>query len=638
MSREINHTSNAVNLPDTPYKGLEPYSEADAPFFFGRKCEWEIFEDNLMASRLTILYGDSGVGKSSLLQAGVAYHMLQDAKKNLTDYKTPEFAVVVFNSWQDDPLEALVKQVEKDIKSLLNGKTFEPLPLSLELDQILEKWSERLNEPEGGGELFIILDQFEEYFLYHPNEKGSGTFADQFSHAVNLPDLHTNFLISIREASLAKLDFFKGRIEEDILKNRLELEPLDKVSAEEAIIKPIEKYNELIKKYSEQQSSGQKVYYEQELVKKVLEEIFSEGYVQTPYLQLVMKRLWKEEVVAMKPLPEGKREDYSYCLQLKTLENLSGVSGIIKDHVKKKIDELPLVDKEVVAHIFYYLVTPSGQKIAYSVSDLASYAGLNTEELVPLLECLANGDNRILRTVKPSSETNEQRYEIFSDALAKPILEWLKGYLQEVANAEKFNLFVQTRLDHYKKKEIQSHWDTKKNNYWYWYEEAKYLENNKHYEEAINYYDQALKIRPQDYDCLYGRSRCLYSRGRSLEELGHYEEAINYYDQALEIRLQDYDCLYHSGRSLEKLGHYQKRQGNSRKAQEFYRKAIDNFKQARAVRDEDFWACFSQGYLEYELHQYNEAIASFEEALAVRSNDEGAHFYLNKSKEKAGRG
>ncbi len=88
-----------------PYKGLMPYTEKDAPFFFGREGEWEIIADNLLATRLTLLYGASGIGKSSLLRAGVAYHLMRDAKKNLAEYGTPKFAVVVFNSWQDDPLE-----------------------------------------------------------------------------------------------------------------------------------------------------------------------------------------------------------------------------------------------------------------------------------------------------------------------------------------------------------------------------------------------------------------------------------------------------------------------------------------------------------------------------------------------------
>ena len=60
--------------PPTPFKGLARFgdSELDERFFFGRERETEVVAANLMASRLTVLYGPSGVGKSSLLRAGVA--------------------------------------------------------------------------------------------------------------------------------------------------------------------------------------------------------------------------------------------------------------------------------------------------------------------------------------------------------------------------------------------------------------------------------------------------------------------------------------------------------------------------------------------------------------------------------------
>ena len=49
----------------SPYQGLIPYTIEDAPFFFGRSAERELIVANLIAGRLTLLYGASGVGKSS---------------------------------------------------------------------------------------------------------------------------------------------------------------------------------------------------------------------------------------------------------------------------------------------------------------------------------------------------------------------------------------------------------------------------------------------------------------------------------------------------------------------------------------------------------------------------------------------
>ena len=58
--------------------------------------------------------------------------------------------------------------------------------------------------------LLVVLDQFEDYFLYHPDEDGDGTFADEFPRSSTSPNLRVNFLLSLREDALAKLDRFKG--------------------------------------------------------------------------------------------------------------------------------------------------------------------------------------------------------------------------------------------------------------------------------------------------------------------------------------------------------------------------------------------------------------------------------------------
>ncbi len=55
----------------------------------------------------------------------------------------------------------------------------------------------------------MILDQFEEYFLYHGTEAGESGFATEFARAVNRPGLPAGFLLGIREDALAKLDRFE---------------------------------------------------------------------------------------------------------------------------------------------------------------------------------------------------------------------------------------------------------------------------------------------------------------------------------------------------------------------------------------------------------------------------------------------
>ena len=427
---------------DTPYKGLMPYEEDDAPFFFGREKWRQIIIDNLMASRLTVLYGASGVGKSSVLRAGVAYQLREIARRNMRESGALKMAPIVFNSWRDEPLLGFTEQVAEDIQTLLAGRVTEPVPTCSRLDRVLGAWTERIGGKNQIGELFVILDQFEEYFLYHPQESGEGTFAFEFPRAVNSPDLLVNFLISIRKDSLAKLDRFKGHIF-NLLSNRLHIEHLDEESASDAIRKPVQEYNR------RHTSDHAPVGVEPNLVEAVLEqvktgkvllseegrgaitskpEIPPEDCIETPYLQLVMTRLWKEEIGCG-----------SHRLRLDTLKNLGGAGQIVKEHLDARMNRLPPEAQDTAADVFTYLVTPSCNKIAHTVGDLVSFVAggqrvnfikSKCQQVQLLLEELSSGESRILRPIGPPTRNPDagERYEIFHDVLAAPILNWRQRY------------------------------------------------------------------------------------------------------------------------------------------------------------------------------------------------------------------
>jgi hypothetical protein len=394
-----------------------PFTEEQADFFFGREAEREIITANLMASRLTLFYGPSGVGKSSVLNAGVAHHLRaeQTRKKN----GKPEFGIVTFRTWRDDPLAGLEHAISKVIGRALAGKSF----------------ADRLaNGTEAvAGDLLIILDQFEEYFLYHATADGDGTFAVEFPRVVNRPDLRVSFLVSMREDSIAKLDFFKGRIP-NLFDNYLRIDHLERSQARDAIVRPIEEFNR------QQPAGTPPMRIDPALVDMVLNQVTrgrvaiagtgkgrlgrgpggqsDDARVETPYLQLVLTRLWQEETAA------GSRE-----LRASTLERLGGASHIVATHLDAALAALTPDERDAAAGIFQYLVTPSGTKIALGVDDLAQYANRKKEEIQPLLVRLSSGENRILTPVAPpADQPSRESYQIFHDVLATAVLEWRTRY------------------------------------------------------------------------------------------------------------------------------------------------------------------------------------------------------------------
>jgi WD40 repeat protein len=407
----------------SPYVGLSVFTEDEAAIFFGREPERATLISNLRAARLTLLYAQSGTGKSSLLRAGVAARLKELAQRGFDERGTARNIPVVFSSWRDDPTDELIVEIGKRISEFRHA----PFPAGRTPQQLEEALEQASTATDAT--LLVILDQFEEYFLYRSREARDGRFADELASCVNRGDLRANFLISIREDAYSGLgDLFQSRIE-NVYGNYLHLENLTGDSARQAIEKPIASYNEA-------HPGERPVEIEPALVDAVLGQLRPDRFtldqggkgrlegpngegaysdeIAAPYLQLVMERLWEAEVGT------GSRR-----LRLASLERLGGAQTIVRTHVDRALSNLPVSDREAAVDILYHLVTPSGTKIALTAADLAEYTDRPVGPAVALLERLASTETRILRTVPPPhGQDSGIRYEITHDLLAPAILDW----------------------------------------------------------------------------------------------------------------------------------------------------------------------------------------------------------------------
>jgi tetratricopeptide (TPR) repeat protein len=400
-----------------PYKGLQPYTENDRAFFFGRERDQEIIISNLYASQLTALYGASGVGKSSVLLAGVVPQLRTEAR----------LAVVVFRNWQDagfvnELKEAALRAVRESVGKVKGGGREVNVDASLPLDEFLAQAARALRGP-----VFFIFDQFEEYFLYHPQSDQAEGFEAEFARAVNRRDVDVNFLLSLREDGLSKLDRFQGRIP-TLLNNMLRLEHLDRNAARDAVTKPLDVYNR------ETQNGQPPMTIEPPLIEMLLNdlsavkvgadhtghsEVNSNGdagtahtaNIETPFLQMVLTRLWDEE-----------KSSGSRVMRLETFEKLGRAEQIARTHLDTLMSKLTDDERNTAARVLRYLVTPSGTKIAQEPAALASWSELREEEVDAILNRLSAPDMRILRTV--SMPNQAARFEIFHDVLAAAVLDW----------------------------------------------------------------------------------------------------------------------------------------------------------------------------------------------------------------------
>ena len=173
-------TSQAVRLTPTilererPFKFLDAYCEEDTELFFGRERELADCSDVLEESRRLVLYGTSGVGKSSLLGAGL-YPLYQE-----DGYETQAIRCL------SDPLKLLREKLE--------------LPKG-ELAECLVGYLHQ-NGVEG---LLFCFDQFEEFFLRVPFRERAAfwTTLGELMEDVRLGNVR--WVFSLREDFLAEL-------------------------------------------------------------------------------------------------------------------------------------------------------------------------------------------------------------------------------------------------------------------------------------------------------------------------------------------------------------------------------------------------------------------------------------------------
>jgi WD40 repeat protein len=409
----------------SPFQGLGFYTEADAKWFFGRMTERKIILAHLRTARLTLLYAESGVGKSSLLRAGVAARLRELAERGNGRGRSPKFVPVVFSAWKDEPVQDLIAEIERQVRPLIpDAHPQDDLRDATEsgLAAAIARASASLNAT-----LVIILDQFEEHFSYRAGAARPDLLADELAHCINSPDVRANFLIAVREDAYGGLgDLFGGRIG-NVYSNYLHLEYLTRDAGREAIEQPVAVYNA-------QHPEDQPMALEHDLADAVLGEVrrgnlelgarrpdrdgggsrlgADADAIETPFLQLVMSRMW-----------ECERARGSLVLRRATLDgDLGGAEAIVRNHVSHAFAGLAGEELEAATDFFQALVTPSGAKVAHTAADLAQMTGHPEATVASVVRRLY--EERILRAVDPAPGTTQARYEIFHDRLAAPILDW----------------------------------------------------------------------------------------------------------------------------------------------------------------------------------------------------------------------
>ncbi|OHV33685.1 hypothetical protein CC117_04690 [Parafrankia colletiae] len=179
--------------------GPRSYRADEEDLFFGRERESIEVATLWSAHRLLVLYGASGVGKTSLVAAGVVAQVAGGSAEILPPGRVSHSSPVptAARSQHNPYTFALLSSWSPhDSPNQLSG---------ISVTEFLERRTERRDRYGDPLPLFAVIDRFEDVFRDHPSrQKYRGEFIEHLADAVRaIPRLR--LLISIREDSLASL-------------------------------------------------------------------------------------------------------------------------------------------------------------------------------------------------------------------------------------------------------------------------------------------------------------------------------------------------------------------------------------------------------------------------------------------------
>jgi formylglycine-generating enzyme required for sulfatase activity/ABC-type cobalamin/Fe3+-siderophores transport system ATPase subunit len=404
------------SLPERPYKFLDYFETGDQPIFFGRDEEADALQNQITAHKLTVLFGQSGVGKTSLINAGVIPRLGEEGYISLYLRALREPA-------------ASIRQAALQLRQDATSPSSNLQSSSPDLCSFLERTLPTESR------LVIFLDQFEEFFV-RLGKATRAAFAEELAACLQsdpalsgTKGLDLRFVLSLRDDYLARLHSLSVQLPEDILLNRFCLENLNVEKARPAITQPAQAF---------------KLRYEDELLETLLDDLEQEGDVEPPQLQIVCHKLY-ENLVDSGEWVEGSGR--SGLLTLESYKELGGAEGILTSYLNDALAELPDdAARERAWSVLGSMITVGETRVTLTTQEMtqqkiAHELGLNEDEVEEVLAVLR--DKRLIRWLD-----KEGAFELAHEYMLGKVWEWVS---EEEAVLKRASDLLRRELSNYQK-------------------------------------------------------------------------------------------------------------------------------------------------------------------------------------------
>ena len=360
------------NADRRPYKFLDYFTEGDRSLFFGRESETQVLLSKITNHRSFIIHGRSGVGKSSLIRAGLLPTLKQKGHQSY-----------IIRSFLDPGEEVL--QILHSFLPEFAGQN-EP--------QKIRKLLRQLNELRGKRLIVFFFDQFEDFFLQlkKPQKEKFLSYLQLFFQS-DVTCLR--FVFVLREDLLSEMSFFKPAIPE-IFHHEFRLLKLTQRQAIDAVLKP---------------ALAVGCPFDPHLAHQILNDLSGgQEDIDPPQLQIVCDALYDSR-------------DAQKGITFEIYEKLGRASRILEGYMERVLNRFPDAQAERAKQILKYLIDADFQRKILPLSELFEHL-VNTETSKDSVLKVINelSDARLVRL---SRQDGKNWIELSHDFLVPKIKEWI---------------------------------------------------------------------------------------------------------------------------------------------------------------------------------------------------------------------
>lgn len=391
----------AAQFPSAPYRGIEYFRFVDHPIFFGRQSESLELLRSVVIYKGVLLFGSSGTGKSSLINAGLLPRIIEMGfapdRIRVQNRANEEF-VIERISLNDDGRAPFLSPTLADASDGRGLTVFS-----------VDQFKEHLRSVAKEHRPFLIFDQFEEVItLFEETPHTPDSLREALARQKQIMDTIVGFLhddsmrikilFAFREDYLAKLG--KLCLMAPELPNQAQRLHLPQAGALNDIIAgPLKE--ELLSHYKSKQT------FPRVLIDRLIEgftQRSEHGAINLSEVQIVCVELWKSE-------------DPSALFEQREIQ------GLLEDYLTSELAELPAERRALATGLLSYMLT-SGNTRNF-ISGVELIRAFQNEEPAVTKEALEDALRALTgtRLVRRELRRSEYFYEIASEFLVPWIIE-----------------------------------------------------------------------------------------------------------------------------------------------------------------------------------------------------------------------